>query len=487
VADQIAVVDFTTPATADPTALNITSPDITETVRAIVLIWGNSVNEDADETPARMGMAAISLDAFTAAESLDTLGGTFTTILRNGQATPAGAIGTGNDTAVLLLTDASSGFTIISEVSAVIAGGVTLSFTTVTGGAQVQGKAIIFAGDSMRSWGGLVETSSTTPTQFDVGPTVPGDDFFQPDLVIVMPTLNSLDAATRSGNGEAGFGCVVSGAQVSASVNFRAGVEPSEVDGVVRSARGNCCFRDLARTQCGHTFALNADGFEVTAATTNGTRGRYLAIKFGGLFNVGAVNESVSGSTGVQNFTGLGFTPDVVLGFSTLMTSLDTLTEDETAAAGGYFIASSGASRAASIREEEAHTGVSVVSARQGDHALLTLDHLGAVAHQATWNGGISGGFSLNFSTATAGKMTLLGIGLALAPVVTTETVEISDSVIAFLNRTLVLTETVEISDAVVLDTMDVSDTEGPQGWTYEARAERGTALSGGAEAGTVL
>jgi hypothetical protein len=49
---------------------------------------------------------------------------------------------------------------------------------------------------------------------------------------------------------------------------------------------------------------------------------------------------------------------------------------------------------------------------RQGAHALLTLDHTGAIVHQAEWLGATgSGGFALDFTTASqAGYMTLLGI-----------------------------------------------------------------------------
>lgn len=485
-ADQIAVVQFTTRATMG--TQSVTSPDITETARALILIWGNSTTQGANETPARMGIAVCALDT----GALESQGGAASTLLRNAAATPQTITGVGNEDVVLLCTDASGGaggFDIVAVVDSVTAGGVVLDFTTVTGGAQVDVTAIILAGDDMRVWGGNAVNNSTTPVQEDCGSSGPPDTRFEPDIIVTIPTLNSLDSAVRNTVGYAGLGGATDSAQKVTHVNWRAGVEPSEVDGTVQSARGGASFNGLTRPLTAHLYAFNAQGFTVAnsgATPTADARMRYLAIKFGDpTTQFGVVNEAISGSGGNQDFTELGFTPTVVVGCSSLMTAEDTQVEDETASALGYFIAGADASHAATIREEEGLTGVSAVSARQEDVALLTYDHLGSVAQRATWVGGVSGGFRLNFSTATAGFFTAIGFATSIPPVIATDTETISDGAVVFLNRTLVLDETVTITDGVVVDSTDVSDTEGPQGTTFQAYAERGTSLAAGAVAGT--
>jgi hypothetical protein len=482
VTDQWSVLKFTTRSGTG--TQDLTFSGITETPQALVLIWGSTTNEDTSETPARMGVALFSLD--TNAIAGGETGGASTTLIRHAQATPAGATGAGNEDVILLCTDASSGFDIVAVLDSVIAGGVRLSFTTVASGVEIDVTAILFAGSAMRTYGGVASTTSTTPAQVDVGGA--GTEF-QPDLLITTSSFQGLDAAARTEIPSAGLGFVTALAQKVTHVNWRGGTEPSEVDGVVRSDRGGAGFFGLSRPECGHVFALNADGFTVAGTNTTATRSRFLAIKFGDTQQIAALNLAISGSATDQDFT-TGFSPTLLIGCSSLMASQDTQTEDETASAVGYFITGPLGSRATTVREEEGLTGVSAVSGRQGDDALLTYNHLGAVAQRASWVSALATGFRLNFSTATAGHMTVLAIGPVAQLAVVSETENITESVVAFLNQTLVVSESVTISEDnedVLLDTFDVTTSQGQEGAVLGAHAERGTCFAGGAEAGAVL
>lgn len=408
--DQIAVVDFTTPGPADPASLDITSPEITETVKAIILIWGNSTNDDENEGGGRCGMAIRALESLSAEET----GGALAPLLRNGLTTPTVAVGGGDTAAVILCTNGGSGFDIISTISAVIAGGVTLNFSTKA--VSVKGKAIILAGSAMRAWGGSLSVSSTTPVQEDTGP---GGSLFQPDLIVCLPTVENVDTTQRSANAFLGIGGAVAGTvQKCGYTDWDNLTEPSDADGVMRSARCAAGLSGAGRVEVGMVVTINSTGFTYAGATATTTRMRYIAVKFGGAFKVGVANFAVSGSTGNQPFS-FGFTPAVVFGASFLLTSEDILTDGATAAGAGYFITGTKGSRAVSIRHEEGASSSSHdPSSRQGNHAVLTLDELGNVAQQASWAGTTPGGFVLDFSTATAGMLTAIGIQLAPAPAV---------------------------------------------------------------------
>jgi len=407
--DQWAVVEFTTPASA-PSTLNITSPDITEDVKAVILLWGNSTNDDTDENPARAGMAIVSIEGVDSGIP-GNIGGAVCAQIRSGAGVgvqdPDGL--EGDNAAVILPTNASTGNDIISVVASAIPGGVSLSFTTVA--AQVKGKAILLAGSAMRSWGGSLAISSTTPVQQDTGGA--GTEF-QPDLLIALPSRNSSDSPTRVANQTyIGIGGAVAGTIQKASMANWAAGEPSDADGILRSTQIVCGLTAVGRTEIGMTAAINSTGFTYAGVNATAVNMRYLAIKFGGPFQVGVANMPIAGSTGAQDFDDLGMQPSLVLGASFLLAAEDTLTDGATASAAGWFITGTKGSRAATIRAQENLTAVTHnPSCRQGDDALLTYDDLANVAQRASWAGSIPGGFQLNFSTATAGYMTAIGIHL---------------------------------------------------------------------------
>lgn len=404
--DQIALVPFTTPAS--PGTLDITSSDITETARAVVLIWGTSVNDDTDENTGRMGIALQQLEDLSASET----GGAGSVLLRHNVGTAVCETGEGNESAVILPTDGASGFDIVSTVDSVIPGGVRLSFATTT--SQVKGLALILAGNSMRAWGGALSTTSTSPTQEDTGPV--GDEF-EPHLVLAIPAKQSLTSASRVANaGYAGFGAIVAAIQKSVLVDWDDGAATTDAEGLLQSAGSVGSITVVGRTGQALIFAINATGFTYAALNAVDTRCRYLAIRFGGDARIAVANLPVSGSTGVQSFT-VGLRPDVVLGASSLLTTENSLTDGATAAALGYFITGPLGSRAVSVRQQEGVAlGTTACSSRQGDHAVLTLSHTGGVAQQASWVDTTNGGFLLDFSSATAGHLTALAIQLQPSP-----------------------------------------------------------------------
>jgi hypothetical protein len=124
---------------------------------------------------------------------------------------------------------------------------------------------------------------------------------------------------------------------------------------------------------------------------------------------------------------------------------------------------------------------VTLAQTRQEDAAVLTYDHLGSVAQRASWNGGVSGGFSLSFSVADEpGHLTLMGIQLEQTPLVTSESVLISEGAVLLLIETLEPdAEAVEVSDQALLSEA-TAEVTGPDA----VNRKRGHTSLGGAEAG---
>lgn len=487
-ADQWAAVTFTTPASSGN--LDITSPSITETFNCAILIYTKETTDDSNRTHGVLGIGFVSTEAGDSAANHTTscigLEDGVVSADNNTDHSLAHAIRANDGTGVAT-------FPIQATYDSAISGGVRLAFT-VSGGVQAKCTAILFAGLTRSAVGNATFTDAAASLE-NVGNSVVG--YFEPDLVVFSSSDNALSTAHANGRLALGFATNTSPIQqVAAYINCDDAADPTDADGYIRS---DCCsagFVGAIRTGMDRfrVTSFAADGFNAIAEDTgdlNSPQANYLALKFSdSTLNLAAKNVAVTGSAGSQSTTAIGFQPSLVFGMSTLLGSVDTLTDGSTASSGGYFAFTSTYERAYSVSAQEGlntNPATTVARTRQGDHAVLTLTHDASVAQQASLTSMDSQGFTLDFTTATAGYLTLMAIGAGASAVVTSETEQISDSVVAFLNQTLVLSETVQISDAVVLDTMDVSATEGPQGWTYEARAERGTALTGGAEAGTVL
>lgn len=481
----MAVVTFTTPLTNNAT-VDITSGSITETFSAAWLIFTRETSDSADNLHGVIGVGFVAPDG--TAEEEACIG-----VQMSGDetATPDAnsthSVGTAPN--CIRAPTGTAITTVISAIySASISGGVRLQFPIATVAAKCT--AILFAGLTRASVNSA--TSSTVGVHEDVGDGTQ----YRPDVLAFISSDGSINTASiPDAAPNLGF-AVNGGAQVSSYINVDDGTEPTDADGYIRSASAWAAapLRSAGALTIQHaSVAFSNTGF--TATANAGTPdAAYCALKFSGVFNAACANMAVAASTGNQVFTGFGFVPDLVFGMSTLLAAVDTTTDGPTASACGYFVTGSLGSRAYTVHHREgvsipADIATSDAHTRQEDVALLLYDHTGTVVQRATW-GGASGsnGFILNFSVASqVGFLTAIGIQFALAPRALSETEEISDSPVLFLNRALALTETVEISDLFASFTNNVSETDGPAGTSFSARAERGTSFQGGAEAGTAF
>jgi hypothetical protein len=367
-----------------------------------------------------------------------------------------------------------------------VSGGFSLDFTTTD--AQTKAVAIIFAGLTKAATG-QCSFSDSAPSHENVGAA---GDLFEPDLVIFRSTDSTLNVNTANGTLALGFATNTSPIQqVSSYVNWDELNDPTDSDGYIRSDAASSAFNGTTRTLMDRFAVTSFDstGFNGQAADVTGAGdtalANYLALKFSGAVTLGAVNEAVSASTGAKSFTGLGFTPDLVFGMSTLLESIGSIIDGPTASAAGHFVTGVYGDRAYTVQNQEGlNIGGAVVTlaqTRQEDAAVLTYDHLGSVAQRASWNGGVSGGFSLSFSVADEpGHLTLMGIQLEQTPLVTSESVLISEGAVLLLIETLEPdAEAVEVSDQALLSEA-TAEVTGPDA----VNRKRGHTALGGAEAG---
>lgn len=523
--DQIAVVTFTTPASTG--TFPVTSPLITETFNCAILIYSASNTDDSNTSGGCMGVGFVSTEVGGSADT----DASSTVALQDAQ-TNTNAFqdesggGTGQS---IRASNPGVATTVIAEFSAAIAGGVELNFTTTT--VRVNCTAILFAGLSRSSLGFDSPTDGGISHE-DVGNA--GTGFFQPDCLIFLSSDTSIDAGGVQ-NGQPKIGFAVNPAsgiqQVSAYTNIDNGTNPTAADGYYRS---DCCSaafignRGVAMDRFQVT-SFDSTGYNAIAFDTGGAnspQAEYLAIKWSNasLVRMACANLAVAASTGNQTYNTFGFTPDLVFGMSHLMTVADTIdsTEANTCSA-GYFVTGRFGSRAISVHHDHGHaiSGGSPTDAntRQGDHAVLTLTGLGAVAHQASWVGGSSsGGFILNYSTAAqAGTLTALGIQIipspplpirrlkrarrarlsrmryrAIGSLLGVQAAQGAGLVLRAIQRARrLMRERLRPKrlfwPTTTLNTTPSDTDRDPEGTVFAAGADRGTVLSGGAEEATVL
>lgn len=485
-ADQMAFVTFTTPLTNNAT-VDVTSVSITETFSAAWLIFSRETTDSNNNTHGVLGIGFVAPDGSAQEEACMAV-----QISGDEPATPdANSTHSANTAPVCIRAPTGTAITTVisANYSASISGGVRLVFPIATVAAKCT--AILFAGLSRASV--AAATSSTVGVHEDVGDATQ----YRPDVLAFISSDGSINTASIP-NAAPNLGFAVNGgSQVSAYINVDDGTEPTDADGYIRSASAWAAaagVRTAGALSIQHaSVAFSNNGFTATS-NAGSPDAAYCALKFSGVFNAACANMAVAASTGNQTFTGFGFVPDLVFGMVTPLTAVDTTTDGPTASACGFFATGSMGSRAYTLHHREgvsipADIATSDAHTRQEDVALLLYDHTGTIIQRATW-GGASGssGFILNFSVASqAGYMTAIGIQFALEPMVISETEAIADSPVLFLNRSLSIPETVEISDSAVLLSNDVTDTDGPAGTSFSARAERGTSFQGGAEAGTAF
>lgn len=243
---------------------------------------------------------------------------------------------------------------------------------------------------------------------------------FQPDIVIMMATLNTVSGRTNNAN-QFGFGVMTSSAQWSICQKAQHAVGTSNTN---RGFVNNGC---LLLTQTGADgtahlqsyVSMDSDGFTVNITTALGTASlvEFIAIK-GGQWKVGT--ETQKTSTGTKPTTGFGFAPSSLL-FATVC---DTQTAGNATNARLCVGASSGSSNNVSTWTGDADNSALMVTDTYMNASkcitMATEQVLAAVTVQAEANVDSldSDGFTLNWTTADATARVFGYIGVGASPVV---------------------------------------------------------------------
>lgn len=292
-----------------------------------------------------------------------------------------------------------------AQVSAMIAGGATLTWTDLPAVARLI-SAVIGAGFSDAQCGRFAAT--TTPGNETVG--------FQADFIIFASGGNTaaIGEGTANADAEPSFGVVVRTDLVQKSIYNewnQTGAGTTDADSIIETAFAAGEILNGAKTGVSIT-AIGATTFTRVAENATTTPDViYLAVKFARPRQVAAIIESFAGTTGFQSFTQAGFPAYFVFGGANLLTATDTLTDGATASTFAQIMALPGVQRSHTIRHQEGISPPTDATSRSSANPLVLYDHLGNVATQAAFVSADAQGFTWNFSSATAGTMVLLVIG----------------------------------------------------------------------------
>jgi hypothetical protein len=466
VADEFAVVEFTTPATA--ITFDITSPKLTGTVKAGIFFVTNTGTDDSDVP---MGIMGVGMHADDGVDVPTNPQGAISSRITGARTTTQLTRQAQHNTAVISVLEdgsTSTGQSVICTHSAYIAGGVRLEATDVSGG-QVKGFAVLFAGTARAS----VDSAAFSGTQ--ATETTGGSTPFTPDLVVFAGGDGSFGGPSVGNTARVNLGFLSASGVKGHSCVWPNNVDPSDADGYVGS--GVYPSSDSTATAQLSTLSIVTDGFQHQLTSGSGTPNpKYLALKFTDDIQISIQNLTAPGSTGAQAFS-TGFKPLVAMGMSSLMTSEDTATDGATASVAGYFAFDDTQQRAQTIRSEEGlsitNPPVTATDTRQGDYGLLTYEHEGTVAQQATRTLTMSG-FSLNFSAATAGLFTTLALGPADIKAVHDEAEGVTEACQLTIGRMRDTTDAEGISEACNTVLADGLSPLGMHGMTRQNWAEAG-------------
>ena len=485
-ADEFAIVQ--TVADTGGGTQDITSSDITDFQGAIFLVSGaTALNTTTAHARRSVGFCDdLGNGRVLASRSEDAQG---TTDSRNEGDAAGGVVliqstGTAANVAVADAVDRSTSG---------LANGIRITWTT-TPDLAYQMTVILFGGTTNLAIGGGLPP--TTDTSESVG--------FRPDVVFFASTLGSLTGAALDYS--VGFGAAVDDTgppQASVYGRWDASQGTSDADALVDtgSAGGEAVGSGAPTYASIDVGSFEAGGF--TWSRSGGSpNANYLAIEFSEARSSAVAVETLPSGTGNQAFTGLGLKPELVIGVANLMVVEDTGTDGPTAAMESLFAFSSTEEHCIATHEEEG-VGTSNTDSRSEESALFVFSDDGTVGSEASLSSMDSSGFTLNFSTATAGRMVVVGIqmlveasvvsetvqvgesiSLALRRVVG-ETVEVSDSLIAIPGQVVSSGETVQIGDAIVTSSVARATNADRNGSTLQTGAERGSSLQGGAENAT--
>lgn len=405
--DQIDVITFSTPLTTGLTNL-VVSPNITETVKAVLFFWNADTTESSDINHGNVGMGACTSNdsGGTADEYAYATQGSNANRTTTDYNTVRSAT-SGANAACIVITSGTSPASVQSQAQfdSVIAGGVRVNFTVAS--ASIRVTAVIFAGISDAA----VKRISTAGSE-DIGTT----PFFSPDCVIFFGGGGG--AGTSSTDLSTSLGFAVNSSpiqQVSMSLSHDDAVATSDADAEVATDDGFCNFQGTRVIKHGNITSFDSTGFDWTAPDGTITS-MLLALKFSDPTKVRLACAAMAtpGSAGVTAFNSFGFTPDVVIGALSPMTSIDTQVNGAAAGAMGFFVTGRYGSSGISVHGQEGLLNSPAApynTHNRSEDALICYEHTGTIAQRATWAGGSgAGGFSLNFSAAASGYMVALGI-----------------------------------------------------------------------------
>lgn len=363
-----------------------------------------------------------------------------------------------------------------ARFNAALTNGVRIEWVTAPAAAY-EGFALLISG-VVDSW--IVDSGGTTTTTGPVGSE------FRPSFIFVNPTTgNNLGGVTN--DGVPGFGLVVDKSPIKQAVlgaEWNRLSDPSDCDGILRN--GSCALEVTGNT------GIDLDGLSVATITSTGFTsasgiGPCMAVKLDTDATFQIAVETLPSGTGNASFTGLGLKPRVVFGVASLITSEDTIVDGATVATEGVFLFDGTQQLAASERVDEGVSTPASSSLFASAKAIHVLNDAGTDAVVGTVVSLDATGFTLNFTTATAGRMLVFALGAAAEARTHIETEDITDEAILRGATSLVVQETVDILDATASLTNTIVTNALPQGTTLTAGAVRGTTLAGGAVAGAVL
>lgn len=461
---------------------DITSSDITDFSCAVAFIYGaTALGTTADHarigagvcTKTEIGSTGVAASACFGTNSRDAQTNTAGNVTRNAGTETGGSA----SSRFLVVPSASAPLTtVVAACDAIpraisgVANGVRLNWTT-TPDAAYRMVFVLFGGTTAE---GIRQLATTTPFGF------------RADVGICISTSGSFTTGGGTANNDTmldvGFFANNSLSQGALAFEWNRNADPTDSDGRVYTAK---CAGSIAAGTASTGAAVTAIGASDTTVTD--PEGFCLAMQMPTGTSFKVVTETLPGSTGVASFTGLGFTPGFVLGAATLINADDTTTDGATAASCGLFAFTPAVNEfAGGIRADEGvalNPATTDTSSIFDAKALLLQDDAGATAVSATTATGVASGFSLNFATATAGRMVLLGIQLPTVVKVQNETVQITDAQVLLLASKLVTSETVLISDGqVMMEQVGVALEDSPRGFCTQGGPIKGMTAIGGAE-----
>jgi len=318
------------------------------------------------------------------------------------------------------------------------------------------------------------------------GATTPN---FEPDAVIGLGFNGSLGAVSAvQNNGHVTLGAAVDGSPIKQAAVVTAWDTGSE--GVGHAIARNDVY-GLDFTPPASQTEQVLDDFTATGFTDTGLGGiMWAAFLPNAAEPLGVALESLSGS-GAQSFTGMGVSSQVLVGLITGNTSTNTIQgSGPTTSTTCLFVTDGTNTYSMSLAQRETGDITALIPSegysRYTSGSINMLTETGGTLFSATVTG-VANGLQLSIATGMTGRMFLFGFGQGNQVKAHAETEDITDGAVLRGFRSLVVGEVVQISDGFLGLTNEIHFGADPAGTTFDAHASRGTALQGGAVAGTTL